>query len=204
VNKRRKTEKKKKKKKKEAEDAERKLRDQEREETRRREMEELRRQAAEEQKEKEERKKNQLSPPPVVNQPSPQASPQVARSSPYAGRGSPGMSPKPDRPPQRDECNVCYGRVYLTEKLEIDKKLFHKNCFKCSHCGKILSAGTYASMEGVVYCKPHFIHLFKEKGNYNEGFGKKRLAHEWAEKSGVDLTSTIPGTVGGDDNIAND
>jgi len=188
-------------KRKETEEAERKLRDQEREEARRREMEELKQRAAEEQREREERKKNQPSPQAGL---SPMVSPQVVRSSPASGRASPGMSPKPDRPAQGDECNVCYGKVYLTEKLLIDKKVFHKNCFKCSHCGKILSAGNYASMEGVVYCKPHFKQLFKEKGNYNEGFGKKKIAQEWADKSGVDITSTIPGTVGGDDNTTTD
>jgi len=180
---------------KEAEEAEKKLRNQEREEARRKEMEELRLRALEEQREREERKKSQ----PVSVGASPQASPQVVRSSPASGRGSPVISPKPNRPLAKDECNVCYAKVYLTEKLDIDKKVFHKNCFKCLHCSKILSAGTYASMEGAVYCKPHFKQLFHEKGNYNEGFGKKRLAQEWAEKSGVDLTSTIPGTVGGGD-----
>lgn len=38
---------------------------------------------------------------------------------------------------------------------------------------------------GKLYCKPHFKQLFASKGNYNEGFGKAKLTHEWAaNKSG--------------------
>jgi hypothetical protein len=37
---------------------------------------------------------------------------------------------------------------------------------------------------GKLYCKPHFKQLFASKGNYNEGFGKAKLTHEWAAKKG--------------------
>ena len=30
--------------------------------------------------------------------------------------------------------------------------------------------GNYSSMEGVLYCKPHFEQLFKETGNFNKNF----------------------------------
>ncbi|TKY63885.1 LIM domain-containing protein PLIM2b [Spatholobus suberectus] len=33
---------------------------------------------------------------------------------------------------------------------------------------------TYSSMDGVLYCKPHFEQLFKESGNFSKNFGKKR------------------------------
>ena len=36
---------------------------------------------------------------------------------------------------------------------------------------------------GKLYCKPHFKQLFASKGNYNEGFGKQKLTHEWAAKN---------------------
>lgn len=33
-------------------------------------------------------------------------------------------------------------------------------------------------MDGKLYCKPHFISLFKKKGNYSEGFGKLKPQQE--------------------------
>merc|ERR1712137_835934 len=85
-----------------------------------------------------------------------------------------------------DICLVCSKRVYFSEKLSADDKVFHKTCFRCKHCSKVLSFGNYASLSGQYYCKPHFKTLFKLKGNYNEGFGQKKLTSQWAEnQSGV-------------------
>ena len=52
---------------------------------------------------------------------------------------------------------------------------------RSKHCSKVLSLGTFASMGGVFYCKPHFKQLFKEKGNYDEGFGKAQHKKKWVE-----------------------
>lgn len=43
--------------------------------------------------------------------------------------------------------------------------------------------GSYASMNGVTYCKPHFKQLFAVKGNYDEGFGKEKHTAKWAEST---------------------
>ncbi|KAK2516432.1 LIM domain and actin-binding protein 1 [Columba guinea] len=43
--------------------------------------------------------------------------------------------------------------------------------------------GTYASLRGTIYCKPHFNQLFKSKGNYDEGFGHKQHKELWAGKT---------------------
>jgi len=83
-----------------------------------------------------------------------------------------------------EKCSVCSKTVYLAEKIVVedkeDKKTFHKTCLKCSHCKNTLSLGNYASMNGVMYCKPHFKQLFATKGNYDEGFGKDKLTSKWA------------------------
>lgn len=67
------------------------------------------------------------------------------------------------QPPQTNNCLSCERVVFFMEKLEADGKVFHKTCFKCSVCRKTLSAGTYASLEGVLFCKPHFKQQFKTK-----------------------------------------
>lgn len=83
-----------------------------------------------------------------------------------------------------EKCSVCSKTVYLAEKIVVedkeDKKTFHKTCLKCTHCKATLSLGNYASMNGVMYCKPHFKQLFATKGNYDEGFGKDKLTSKWA------------------------
>ena len=46
------------------------------------------------------------------------------------------------------------------------------------------SAGTYASLAGVIYCKTHFKQLFKTKGNYDEGFGREQHKKKWLKPEG--------------------
>jgi hypothetical protein len=41
-------------------------------------------------------------------------------------------------------------------------------------CNGSISAGSYAKAHSVLYCKPHFKQKFKEKGNYDEGFGHEQ------------------------------
>lgn len=43
--------------------------------------------------------------------------------------------------PKREECAVCSRAVYAMERLEADKVVYHKTCFKCSECNKTLRWG---------------------------------------------------------------
>lgn len=49
------------------------------------------------------------------------------------------------------------------------------NLFSCS-------TGTYAALQGKIYCKVHFKQLFKIKGNYDEGFGREQHKTKWIKK----------------------
>ncbi|KAJ3601108.1 hypothetical protein NHX12_032081 [Muraenolepis orangiensis] len=51
--------------------------------------------------------------------------------------------------------------------------------------------GTYAALQGEFYCKPHFQQLFKSKGNYDEGFGRKQHKELWSAKDSENLTKTV-------------
>ena len=79
----------------------------------------------------------------------------------------------------QDACAVCSKTVYAMERLEADKVVYHKVCFKCDVCKKTLSVGSYAALEGTIYCKIHFKQLFKTKGNYDEGFGRQQHKAKW-------------------------
>ena len=71
-----------------------------------------------------------------------------------------------------EKCKACNKTVYEMEKLSMEQNVFHKTCFKCTKCGKVLRAGDYAGINGKVFCKPHFKQLFQLKGNYEDGFNE--------------------------------
>ncbi|NXX77938.1 LIMA1 protein, partial [Urocolius indicus] len=85
--------------------------------------------------------------------------------------------------PVKETCVGCQKTVYPMERLFANQQVFHVSCFRCSYCNSKLSLGTYASLRGNIYCKPHFNQLFKSKGNYDEGFGHKQHKELWAGKT---------------------
>ncbi|XP_078287377.1 LIM domain and actin-binding protein 1a isoform X3 [Rhinoraja longicauda] len=88
--------------------------------------------------------------------------------------------------PARELCVTCQKTVYPMERLVANQQVFHSVCFRCSHCNMKLSLGSFASLHGNVYCKPHFNQLFKAKGNYDEGFGHKPHKVLWMSRSESD------------------
>ncbi|KAH1055445.1 hypothetical protein J1N35_033510 [Gossypium stocksii] len=85
----------------------------------------------------------------------------------------------------QQKCKACEKTVYPVELLSADGIPYHKSCFKCSHCKGTLKLANYSSMEGVLYCKPHFEQLFEETGNFNKNFQSPAKA---AEKLTPELT----------------
>ncbi|XVF33366.1 hypothetical protein REPUB_Repub17cG0162400 [Reevesia pubescens] len=69
-----------------------------------------------------------------------------------------------------DKCKACDKTVHVVDMLSLEGMPYHKTCFKCSHCKGNLVMSTYSSMDGVLYCKPHFEQLFKESGNFSKNF----------------------------------
>ncbi|KAJ4712117.1 LIM domain-containing protein [Melia azedarach] len=80
----------------------------------------------------------------------------------------------------QDKCTSCQKTVYPLEKVTVEGESFHKSCFRCYHGGCFLTTSSYAALDGILYCKPHFAQLFKEKGCYNHltktASQKKKLA----------------------------
>ncbi|KAL0324318.1 UNVERIFIED_CONTAM: LIM domain-containing protein WLIM2a [Sesamum calycinum] len=67
----------------------------------------------------------------------------------------------------QEKCQVCKKTVYPLEKVTVEGEFYHKSCFRCAHGGCNLTTSSYAALDGILYCKPHFAQLFKEKGSYN-------------------------------------
>lgn len=61
-------------------------------------------------------------------------------------------------------------------------RLAGKSPFLTCYHPLLCSLGSYASLHGNVYCKPHFSQLFKAKGNYDEGFGHRPHKELWSPK----------------------
>ncbi|XP_009462560.1 PREDICTED: LIM domain and actin-binding protein 1 [Nipponia nippon] len=97
--------------------------------------------------------------------------------------------------PMKEICVGCQKTVYPMERLFANQQVFHISCFRCSYCNSKLSLGTYASLRGNIYCKPHFNQLFKSKGNYDEGFGHKQHKELWGGKTECEesLEKTVHG-----------
>nr|XP_012296791.1 LIM domain and actin-binding protein 1 isoform X1 [Aotus nancymaae]XP_012296792.1 LIM domain and actin-binding protein 1 isoform X1 [Aotus nancymaae] len=96
---------------------------------------------------------------------------------------SPPKAVKKFQAPAKETCVECQKTVYPMERLLANQQVFHISCFRCSYCNNKLSLGTYASLHGRIYCKPHFNQLFKSKGNYDEGFGHRPHKDLWASKN---------------------
>eukprot|EP01105_Mastigella_eilhardi_P000488 TRINITY_DN1057_c0_g4_i2.p1 TRINITY_DN1057_c0_g4~~TRINITY_DN1057_c0_g4_i2.p1 ORF type:complete len:265 (-),score=98.88 TRINITY_DN1057_c0_g4_i2:404-1198(-) len=70
-----------------------------------------------------------------------------------------------------NRCAACGKTVYLGERAAgKGNDVFHKVCFRCSRCNSLLRPGNFSVINGVYYCIPHYTQLFKEHGNYDEGF----------------------------------
>ena len=110
------------------------------------------------------------------------SSPGDKSPSPLKRGGKGGASFKSSfRQSNTQKCLVCNKSVYPVEKIEADGKVYHKACFRCAICKKTVNLGSYAALEGLIYCKPHIKQLFLEKGNYDEGFGRETHKKKWTK-----------------------
>ncbi|KAE9614150.1 hypothetical protein Lal_00016644 [Lupinus albus] len=64
----------------------------------------------------------------------------------------------------QQKCKACDKVVHFVESVSADGISYHKNCFRCSHCNGLLAMSNYSSLDGTLYCKPHFEQVYKETG----------------------------------------
>ncbi|KAM2035132.1 LIM domain-containing protein WLIM2b-like [Malus sylvestris] len=95
----------------------------------------------------------------------------------------------------QQKCKACDKTVHFIDQLSADGIAYHKTCFKCSHCNGQLSMSSYSSMDGVLYCKPHFEQLFKETGNFSKKFQTSGKSQNELTRTPSKLSSMFSGTV---------
>lgn len=49
--------------------------------------------------------------------------------------------------PKREPCVKCRNPVFLAERLQINKSLYHRTCFRCARCDSILTLGNFYETE---------------------------------------------------------
>ncbi|XP_047944774.1 LIM domain-containing protein WLIM2b-like [Salvia hispanica] len=64
------------------------------------------------------------------------------------------------------KCHTCDKVVHVAEMFSADGIPYHKNCFKCDTCNGRLAISSYSTVDGKLYCKPHFEQLFRETGSF--------------------------------------
>ncbi|GBP26683.1 LIM domain and actin-binding protein 1 [Eumeta japonica] len=70
---------------------------------------------------------------------------------------------KASEPENNPQCAKCSRPVYVMERVKAEKRVWHKECFRCSQCDKPLTVETYQSDHTTLYCKQHFKQLFAPK-----------------------------------------
>ncbi|KAF5405721.1 hypothetical protein PHET_00742 [Paragonimus heterotremus] len=63
-------------------------------------------------------------------------------------------------------CFTCCKRVYPVDRVSTGERVYHKACFRCATCHRIVLPGTFASLDGIILCKPHYIEQFRRRGRY--------------------------------------
>ncbi|KAJ4831561.1 LIM domain-containing protein wlim1 [Turnera subulata] len=71
---------------------------------------------------------------------------------------------------EQQKCTACDKTVYLVDRMATDKRVYHKACFRCHHCNGTLKLTSFCSLEGVLYCRPHYDQLFKRTGSLDKSF----------------------------------
>jgi hypothetical protein len=80
---------------------------------------------------------------------------------------------------QTEKCGACDKTVYAMERLEMNKRVYHKACFRCTQCKAVLTPKTFAINNDIIFCTTHYKQLFATKGNYDEGFGRMQHKKRW-------------------------
>ena len=80
-------------------------------------------------------------------------------------------------------CEKCQKKVFFTERVKSNGKIYHKTCFHCEGCDHVLTLGQEnPGADGKLYCKPC----------YNNKFGAKKFTTGFVDNSAN--TSSRPGT----------
>jgi cysteine/glycine-rich protein len=95
----------------------------------------------------------------------------------------------------KSKCTICQENVYLVDKLEIEDKTYHKSCFKCKNCKKLLDLSDFRKHENDIYCKKHYTFIvnpnFKSEKTEEIEIKEEKFEKKIDFKKWHDLTTNI-------------
>uniref|UniRef100_W6NR51 Cysteine-rich protein 1 n=1 Tax=Haemonchus contortus TaxID=6289 RepID=W6NR51_HAECO len=89
----------------------------------------------------------------------------------------------PFKPVEHPKCPKCGKSVYAAEEMSAGGYKWHKFCFKCNMCNKLLDSCTVAPHEAELYCKQCHGRKYGPKG-VGFGLGAGCLTTDSGEKFG--------------------
>jgi hypothetical protein len=95
---------------------------------------------------------------------------------------------------QTQKCGKCDKTVYPLEMIIACDKPWHKQCFRCTHCDNVISLKGFATIDGNPYCKPHYLELFKSKGNYKVFSGDSNVSSSYNASAGFKGIDKLSGS----------
>ncbi|XP_026118472.1 MICAL-like protein 1 isoform X2 [Carassius auratus] len=96
-----------------------------------------------------------------------------------------GADNQPKRSILSSTCSICGTHVHLVQRILVDGKLYHRNCFRCRECSRTLLPGSYKFTEdpGSLVCTHHFARTASDANQNCHSDMSNKLAK---------LTSTSP------------
>jgi len=79
--------------------------------------------------------------------------------------------------PQAPKCAKCLKSVYAAEEVRAANKTFHKLCFKCTSCNKLLETNILTEHQGDLFCRSCYAKHYGPKG-YGYGLGAGTLSSD--------------------------
>jgi len=97
----------------------------------------------------------------------------------------------PFKPVDHPKCPKCKKSVYAAEEKIGAGQKWHKMCFKCGMCNKLLDSNNVAEHEGEVYCKVCHARKYGPKG-YGFGGGAGCLSMDTGAHLGLGAEEQVP------------
>ncbi|KAJ6248009.1 lim and sh3 domain protein lasp [Anaeramoeba flamelloides] len=72
------------------------------------------------------------------------------------------------------KCFACGKTVYQTEVLKILGREYHKRCFRCKTCNRVLTMKSYKALDGNPYCQAHYPNVSEHGAQMNYGQQEKK------------------------------
>ena len=64
-----------------------------------------------------------------------------------------------------NRCGICKSTVFAMDPhIKIDYILYHNKCAKCKECNTQIDITNFSFIDGVLYCKTHYVNKFKVSG----------------------------------------